>query len=286
MGASALAVLAGCGNSAPAKVPGAAESAKSTAVPPSAAPAPTVAPDPASAKPSAQDSSGFVEALAALRPEGTLPSLQAISDAPGNADAYAQATSAFAGSHAPGMALLYGMTYQAMGGGTADNAVATALQHVLRERILAAQDPETRKVTYNLRLAPGRMPLRQEADGAVLAPVAHAFEALFGPAVTSFQPPWTIEQFHDSLSTWAGRVAAQGTPLDEKLELNAWLVNTAKSGHLEAYCQQLLGPAFATEHEAYQAAHLAELKAYVAYRQGAPLLPKHALMPDELVRLK
>ena len=163
--------------------------------------------------------------------------------------------------------------------------VAEAGNKVLTERILAKPDAQ-QQVTFNLRLAPGAMPVRVEADGAALAPVAHAFESLFSPAVTGFRPPWSVEQFYDALSSWAGVVATRGTPLDEKLPVNAWLALAAKQGHLEAFCYQLLGPAFPAEMKAFKASNGKALKAYQAFLKASPLQPQHAVMPDELVRIK
>ena len=48
-------------------------------------------------------------------------------------------------------------------------------------------------------------------------------------------------------------ISTRGTPIDDVLELNGWLVATAKAGHLEAYCHQLLGRAFPAELKAYRA---------------------------------
>jgi hypothetical protein len=111
------------------------------------------------------------------------------------------------------------------------------------------------------------------------------FKTFFSPAVTTFRPPWTIEQFYDTLSSWAGAVASHGTPLDSALELNGWLVTTALADHLEAFCYELLGPAFTPEYKAFKAKHGAELTAYRAYLKQNRLAPKHAVMPDELVKL-
>jgi hypothetical protein len=183
------------------------------------------------------------------------------------------------------MALLWGLTYQAMGGGPSDAAVATALAKVLTERILAKPD-ERMQATFHVRLAPGQMPTRQQVDGAVQAPIAHVFESLFSPTVTGFRPPWTIEQFYDVLSTWTALVATQGTVLDAQIPLDGWLVVTAKAGHLEAFCYQLLGPAFPVELKAYKASDAKALKAYREFLKANALHPLHAPMPDELVRLK
>jgi hypothetical protein len=183
------------------------------------------------------------------------------------------------------MALLWGLTYQAMGGGASDAAVAGALTKVLTERIVAKPN-EHNDVTFNVRLAPGQMPTRQELDGTLHAPVAHVFEGLFSPAITGFRPPWTIEQFHDVLSTWAGLVATQGTPLDALVPLDGWLVVAAKAGHLEAFCYQLLGSAFPPELKAYKAGNAKALKVYREFVKANALRPSHAPMPDELVSLK
>ena len=223
--------------------------------------------------------------MAALRPAGTEPVLQALANAPADAEAYAKAALAYAPTDAPGMTLLWGLSYQAMGGGASDVALANALAKVLTERILAKPDAQ-QQVTFNLRLAPGAMPVRVESDGAALAPVAHAFESFFSPAVTGFRPPWSIEQFYDALSSWAGVVATRGTPLDEKLPVNGWLALAAKQGHLEAFCYQLLGPAFPAELKAFKATNGKALKAYQAFLKASPLQPQHAVMPDELVRIK
>lgn len=257
---------------------------------PKAAPAATPAaaaepPPPPPAAPEAIESAGFAEAIALLRPPGTESALQGLASAPSNPEAYAQAALAYAPTDVPGMTLLWGLSYQAMGGGASDVAVANALAKVLAERILAKAD-EHRQVIFNLRLAPGQMPVRRTANGAVEAPVAHAFEALLGPAVTSFQPPWTIEQFYDVLSTWTGVVATHGTALDEHVELDGWLVTLAKSGHLQAFCYQLLGPAFPAELKTYKAKNAVAFKAYRDFVKSAPLRPKQAPLPDDLVRIK
>jgi hypothetical protein len=233
----------------------------------------------------ATESPGFSAALASLRPSGTENALQALAATPTDAEAYAKAALAYAPTEVPGMALLWGLTYQAMGGGALDGAVAAALAQVLTERILAAPDAK-QQATFHIRLAPGQMPTRQAADGAVQGPIAHVFESLFSPTVTGFRPPWTIEQFYDVLSTWVGLVATKGTPLDARLPLDGWLVVLAKAGHLEAFCYQLLGPAFPGELKAYQASDPKALKAYREFLKANPLRPVRAPMPDDLVRLK
>lgn len=220
-----------------------------------------------------------------MRPAGTDGALRALASGPDNADAYAEAALAYAATDVPAMTLLWGLSYQAMGGGAADTALAGALAKVLNERILAKPD-ERHQVTFNVRLAPGQMPMRRELDGSVQAPVAHVFEALFSPSVTGFRPPWTIEQFYDVLSTWVGVVASQGTALDERVEVDHWLVTTAKAGHLEAFCYQLLGPAFPAQLKAYKAANAAELKAYRDFLEASAFHPARAPMPDDLVRIK
>lgn len=245
---------------------------------------PVAEPEPA-AKPEPVESPGFAEALPALRPTGTEPALQGLLDAPADPEAYAKAALAYAPTDVPGMTILWGLSYQAMGGGPSDAALATAFAKVLTERILAKPD-EHQQVTFNLRLAPGQMPARKEADGSVHAPIAHAFESLFSPTVTGFRPPWSIEQFYDVLSIWAGLVATHGTPLDEKVEVDGWLVLVAKAGHLEAFCYQLLGAAFPAELKAYKVGNAPALKAYRDFVKGAPLRPKHAPLPDELVRVQ
>jgi hypothetical protein len=224
--------------------------------------------------------------MAALRPAEADAALAAITADPAAAAPYAQAALAYAATDAAGMTLLWGMTYQAMGGGPEDAVVARALSEVLVQRIVASPAENGQDVTLNLRLAPGAMPTRTNPDGSVEAPLDHVFEALLGPAVVGFRPPWNIEQFHDAISSWAGLVSAHRTPLDEKVELNGWLVATAKSGHLEAYCHQLLGPAFPTEVKAYKKGNAAALKAYQAYLQTAALKPTRAVQPDDLVRVK
>jgi hypothetical protein len=120
----------------------------------------------------------------------------------------------------------------------------------------------------------------------VHAPVAYVFEALFGTTLMGFRPPWTIEQFHDVLSSWAALVSSRGTPLDDVIEVNAWLVTTAKAGHLEAFCHQLLGTAFPAELKAFKANSAADIKAFKAYLKSNALVPKRAVMPDDLVRVK
>lgn len=220
-----------------------------------------------------------------MRPAGTEPLLQALAGAPAEPEGYAKAALAYAATDVPGMALLWGMSYQAMGGGASDAAVASALGKVLTERILAKPDAQ-QQVTFNLRLAPGAMPVRVEADGASFAPIAHTFESLFSPAVTGFRPPWTIEQFYDALSLWAAEVATHGTPLDEKVPVNAWLALAAKQGKLEAFCYQLLGPAFPAELKAFKKSGGAALKDYQQFLEASPLHPEHAPLPDELVRIK
>jgi hypothetical protein len=277
-------VLTACGAPA-AKAPQvpAKLDVSASAKPAEAPPVATAAPEP---KPERHDSPGFEQAMALLRPAATESAAKALAAAPALAEPYAQAALAYAATDLPGMTLLYGLSYQAMGGGSADGAVATALAKVLVERITARLDEQTKDVNFNLRLAPGQMPARQEPDGAVYAPVAHVFETLFSPAVTGFRPPWSIEQFYDVLSTWTGLIATRGTALDESLPLDGWLVMTAKAGQLEPYCYQLLGPAFPAELKTYKAKNAAALKAYKEFSKSSPLSPKRAVMPDDLVRIQ
>jgi hypothetical protein len=231
------------------------------------------------------DSPGFGEAMASLRPAAVAASLAALQAAPQEAPLYAQAALAYAATDVPAMTLIWGMTYQAMGGGAADAEVAKAIAKVLAERVTVVSDAQGR-VQYNVRLAPGQMPARQHADGSIEAPIAHAFEGMFGATLMGFRPPWSVEEFYDVLSSWAGLVSTRGTPLDELLELNGWLVTLAKAGHLEAYCHRLLGAAFPLELKQYKAGHAKEWKALDEYSKGTALRPQHALMPDDLVHLK
>jgi hypothetical protein len=277
------AALAACGP-APAKAPVQAEATVASPKPAAAESAPVaVASEP---RPEARESPGFAAALASLRPAATESALQRLAAAPADPQACAQAALAYAPTDVPAMTLLWGLSYQAMGGGSEDAAVAAALAKLLSERITATRDEESHQVNFNVRLAPGQMPVRKDTDGAVRAPLAHVFETLFSPAVTGFRPPWTMEQFYDVLSTWVGIIATHGTPLDEALELHGWLVTLAKAGHLEAFCYQLLGPAFPPELKAYKTTHGAELKAYSDYVKRTPLRPKRGIMPDELVRIQ
>lgn len=273
-----------CSSPPPARTPVAASSKPAQPEAPAPAAASISVPAPAP-KAEPTESPGFAAALAVLRPAGTEATLRGLADAPSAPEAYAKAALAYAPTEVPGMTLLWGLSYQAMGGGASDAAVATAVAKVLNERILAKPD-EHQQVTFNVRLAPGQMPTRQEVDGSRHAPIAHAFESLFSPAVTGFRPPWTIEQFYDVLSTWTGLVATEGTPLDAQVPLDAWLVMAAKAGHLEAFCHQLLGPAFPAELKTYKASNTKALQAYRDFLKANPLHPTHAPMPDELVRLK
>jgi len=281
-----LASQSSCAGAPPAKSPspGAASASPSPRAAVSAASVPSE--PPAEPPKGPEDSPGFADAVALLRPAAAQSALQRLAAAPTEARAYAQAALAYASTDAPGMTMLWGMTYQAMGGGASDAEVATAFSKVLTDRILARPDEHGRQVSFNLRLAPGQMPLRQQPNGSVHAPIAHVFEALFGPAVTGFRPPWTIEQFYDVSSNWAGLIASHGTALDERVELNGWLVTLAKAGHLEAFCYRLLGPAFPAELKAYAAKNAAELRAYQDYLKATPLRPTQAYMPDDLVRIK
>ena len=278
-----LAMLSACG-SAPAIKPPAASPPPLRAAVPAARVEPVVVDAPTASPP--QESPEFARELAKLRPEGTQVLLAALESGSGSAQAYAQGAVAFAATDVPAMTLIWGMSYQAMGGGSEDAAVSRAVSRVLVERITAERDPRTQQISLSLRLAPGAMPTREEADGSTRAPFAHVFESLFGPAVRGFRPPWTIEQFYDVLSSWVGLVASRGTPLDDSLELDAWLVATAKAGHLEAFCHRLLGPAYGAELKAYRASHAGELKAYQAYLRTAAFAPKRAPLPDELVRVR
>ena len=269
----------------PAQAPPApvvAKSAKPVAAP-EAVPVPAPAPAP---KPEPETSPGFAEALASLRPAETQAALQTLAAAPSDAEPYAQAALVYAATDVPCMTLLWGLSYQAMGGGKSDAAVAAAFAKVLTERITATRDAQTKQVNFNLRLAPGEMPVRKDVDGSVRAPLAHVFEMLLSPAVTGFRSPWTLEQFYDCLSNWVGGVATRGTPLDDALELDGWLVVLAKTGHLEAFCYRLLGPAFPGELKTYKASHTAELKAYQVFSKSTALRPKRAVMPDDLVRIQ
>jgi hypothetical protein len=287
-------VLLACGCSGQAAQPPAKPTAALIAKPTgdavavlAAVPAPS-APLQRAASPPAppSESPGYAETMGRLRPPAAASALQALVAAPSDAQAYAQATLAYASTEVPAMALIWGMTYQALGGGKDDAVVASVLAKVLSEHVVYKRDTEADRADYNLRLAPGQMPARQHADGSVQAPLAHVFEGFFGTMVMGYRPPWTIAQFYDSVSNWAGVVSAHETPLDEKLELNAWLVTTAKGGHLEAYCHQLLGPAFAPELKAYKAANGSAFRAYKDYLKGSAIKPTRAVLPDDLVVVK
>jgi hypothetical protein len=232
-----------------------------------------------------EESPGFAETLARLRPTGTEAALSTLAATPTEAEAYARAALAYASTEAPAMTLIWGLSYQAMGGGSQDAAVAEALAKVLRERVVAKRDEHTHEKTFNVRLAPGQAPVRKTPDGVAHVPVAHLFEGLFSPALTGLEGAWTVEQFYDALSSWVAQLASHGSPLDARIELDAWLVATARAGHLEAYCHTLLGPAFPTELKQFRRQNAAALKAYAAYVQASPLRPTHAVMPDDMVDL-
>jgi hypothetical protein len=277
----------GCG--APAvepQTPRAAEPIPVVTAPPATQePARPAEPAPAPATPS--DSPGFDEALTRLRPAGVEASLAALGQTPLEPTAFANAAIAYSTTDVPAMTLIWGMSYGAMPGGRSlEKPVAQAFITVLNERIIVSADPTSDRVDYNVRLEPGQMPARQHADGSIEAPLAHAFEGLFGAALIGFRPPWSIEEFYDVLSSWVGVISTRGTPLDPVLELNEYLVTLAKAGHLEAYCFRLLGSAFPVELKAYQVKQAKELKALDAYLKSAPFTPKRAVMPDDLVRLK
>jgi hypothetical protein len=232
------------------------------------------------------ESTGFAEALAGLRPAGTEASVAALQRVPLEPAAFADAAVAYSTTDVPAMTLIWGMSYSAMAGGPQQKNVAQALLKVLSERIVVQPDPNTDRVDYNVRLAPGKMPLREHADGTVEAPLAHAFEGLFGASLIGFRPPWSVEEFYDVLSSWVGLISTRGTPVDSVLELNEYLVGLAKAGHLEAYCFRLLGSAFPTELKEYQAKQSKELRALDQYLKSTPFRPTRAVMPDDLVRLK
>jgi hypothetical protein len=277
--------LTACGGAAPQKQ---AEPPPA----PAASPAPPFAPPPTASAPPAEqppaapvESAGFAEAIAALRPAAALPALAALEQAPQSAKSYADAAIAYAATDAPVMTLIWGMTHQAMGGGKAEAEVAKAFTRVLTERVTVGKD-DAGRTEYRVRLAPGQMPVRQRPDGTVEAPLAHAFEGLFGTTLMSFHPPWTIEEFYDVLSSWVALVSTHGTPLDAQLELDHWLVGLAKAGHLEAFCYRLLGSSFPTEMRQYRASHAKELKALDEYSKSSAFEPSRAVLPDDLVRLK
>jgi hypothetical protein len=240
--------------------------------------------DPAPATPS--DSPAFDEAVARLRPVAGEASLAALGQTPLEPAAFANAAIAYATTDVPAMTLIWGMSYGAMAGGALDKPLAQAFITVLNERIIVKPEPNSAQVEYNVRLAPGQMPVRQHADGSVEAPLAYAFEGLFGATLVGFRPPWSVEEFYDVLSSWVGMISTRGTPLDPVLELNEYLVGLARAGHLEAYCFRLLGSAFPAELKAYQTKQAKELKALDAYLKSTPYTPKRAVMPDDLVRLK
>lgn len=275
-----------CGASAPqAPVAVAPVAAAPVAAAPGVEPAPAAVEPAAAATAAPVESPGFAEALTKLRPAGAEPARAAVQAKPEDAQLYAQAAMAYATTDAPVMTLIWGMMYLAMGGGASEPQVGQAFVQVLSERVVIGNDADGR-VSYNVRLAPGQMPTREHPDGSLEAPLAHAFEGMFGATLLGFQPPWSVEEVYDVLSSWAGVVATRGTPLDELLELDGWLVTLAKAGHLEAYCFRLVGAAFPAELKAYKAAHAKELKALDEYLKSAALKPKRAVMPDDLVRLK
>lgn len=266
--------------------------ASSAPVPPAASPklepeperAPAPAPEPEPGPP--RDSAGFSEAMALLRPASARDALAALEAAPTDRLAYKRAALAYGTTDAPGMSLLWGMTYHAAGQGEADAELAAALAQVLTERISAKPAQQGDGFDFRVRLAPGKMPLREYQNGDQQVPLAHAFEAHFAGSLAGFRPPWTLEQFYDVLSNWVAELSTGGTPFKAAVEVDAWLVLLAKAGHLEAYCYQLLGPAYPAELRAYKTGHAAELRAYEEFAKRAPLQLRHAPLPDELVQVK
>lgn len=254
--------------------------------PPAAAAKLEPAPEPAPAPEPPRDSAGFPEALALLRPASARDALAGLEAAPTDPLAYRRAALAYATTDAPGMSLLWGLTYHAAGPGESDAKLAAALAQVLTERISAKPAQQGDGFDFSVRLAPGKMPVREHQNGDQQVPLAHAFEAHFALSLAGFRPPWTLEQFYDVLSNWVAELSTGGSPFKAAVEVDAWLVLLAKAGHLEAYCYQLLGPAYPAELRAYKIGHAAELRAYQEYARRDPLQPRHAPLPDELVQVK
>jgi hypothetical protein len=170
---SAAGALA-CSSPPAARAPAAIRAKPAPVAPPAPPPAAAATVPTASAPAVPAVSSGFAEGLAALRPTGTEQALQGLVNTPADPEAYAKAALAYAATDVPGMTLLWGMGYQAMGGGPSDAAVAAAFAKVLTERIQATRDAHEH-VTFHVRLAPGQMPTRQDASRRCSARPSPAF---------------------------------------------------------------------------------------------------------------
>jgi hypothetical protein len=212
--------------------------------------------------------------------------LAALERAPAEAHAYARAAVAYASTDVPVMTLLWGMTYAALGGGAEGDAVASAVAKVLTERVVVTVDAESGRAVYDVRLAPGQMPLSEGSGGVAEAPLAHVFEAMFGATLSGFRPPWSVEAFHDAISIWVGQASIQSTPLDRVLPLQAWLVQVARAGHLEAFCYRVLGAAYPSELRAYVSRNPRALRSLDDYLRDSPLVIARAATPDLLVPLE
>lgn len=212
-------------------------------------------------------------ALAPLRPAGADEVNAALTRAPSDVAANARAAVFYSGTDVAGMALLYGMTHVALSGD--GGLVAEPMVRVLRERIVVRVDGTTRHIAT--RLAPGSMPAIASGDGSLRAPVAHVFELQIGPALATFEGGWTLAKVVAMLQSLVAGLR-DGSPLDSRVELNRWLVRLADAGHLAGFAAVAFGPGLGETS--------AEVGAARAWIAAHPFRPSHAVLPDDLVRIR
>jgi hypothetical protein len=223
--------------------------------------------------------------LAQLRLEGGEELLAALERNPSDPDAHARLALYYASSRVAGMSLIWGLTRAALQPGAGDRSpVARAMTAALVEHISVERNGSDMRMSTSL--APGAVPAIVQADNSVVAPVAHLFELQLGMGLVGFDGQWTLAAIAGIFSTYLDVLRQRGSPLDPHLEIHPWLLQLAASGHLEAFIYDAFGPAFAPELAAHQAAHADAYAAMSAWIAAHPFRPTHAILPDDLVRIR
>jgi hypothetical protein len=138
-------------------------------------------------------------------------------------------------------------------------------------------------------LAPGATPAIARDDGAILAPVAHLFEHQVAASLAAFDGQWTLAAVVSCWSTYAALLQQRPSPfspLDDVVELHRWLSAAATAGHLEALVVNAFGAHFQTERASYESAHPGALDAARTWAVTHSFRPIHAVLPDDLVRIR
>jgi hypothetical protein len=230
----------------------------------------------------------FEDVVALLHPPSVEPRLAALRDEPTSAPAYADAATSYADTDVGIMTFFYGITYGALDlGGSRSEDVARAIARTFRERARVASGGCTMNVAYEL--LPGSYWVTDERpDGSHRVPLAHVLNVVFSQSARLIpedltQPSWFDLTRRTLAAYLRGLVSSQMFIGGESLEIAGWLGELEASGHLDAFVQELVLPAFpevSAAAPAVDATSIGGLREHVA---AHPFRPTRAPLAHDLV---